>query len=148
MGIDAGAGYRLLEHTADAGLVAWGPDPWQAFSQAAWGMFEIVLGTDPRDLRESGRLVTLEVEVEGRTWDDLLVNWLAELVFHFDVDGFVPRQIAFTECAPPRCAAQLLGARLDDPEEAGGVGIKAVTYHQLSVAVAPGRTELQVIFDI
>ena len=138
----------MFEHTADAGLVAWGPDPARAFAQATWGMFEIVLGDDPQALPVPGEPETVEVEVHGQTWDDLLVNWLAELVFWFDVEDFVPRQIAFSECAPPRCAARLLGTRLDDPDEAGGVCIKAVTYHQLSVNVAPGRTELRVIFDI
>ena len=32
------AGYRLLDHTADVGLIAWGPDPAQAFTEAARGM--------------------------------------------------------------------------------------------------------------
>src|SRR6476646_1651829 len=90
MGVSGEAGYRLLEHTADAGLLAWGPDPAQAFAQATRGMFEIVLGADPQALPEPSSPETLEAEVQGQTWDDLLVNWLAELVFHFDVDGFVP----------------------------------------------------------
>ena len=142
------SGYRIIEHTADAGIVAWGPDPQSAFAEAARGMFAIALGQDPQAWQGSGRSQTLEVEVEGQSWDELLVNWLAELIFHFDVDEFVPRQISFDECAPPRCSAHLAGFRLDDPEEAGGVGVKAVTYHQLSVRVSADRTELQVIFDI
>jgi SHS2 domain-containing protein len=142
------AGYRLLDHTADAGLVAWGQDPARAFEAAARGMFAIVLGEEAPDSDSSPAEGRLEVEVRGETWPDLLVNWLAELVFHFDVDGFVPVGFGFTECAPPRCAAELRGFRLSSLEQAGGVGIKAVTYHQLEVQVTPGRTELQVIFDI
>jgi SHS2 domain-containing protein len=142
------AGYRITEHTADVGIVAWGPDPSSAFAEATKGMFAIVLGQDPQEWRGSGQTRVLDVEVEGQTWDELLVNWLAELVFHFDVDGFVPVQTGIEECAPPRCSAHLEGVLLDDPEEAGGVGIKAVTYHQLAVRVGEGRTELRVIFDI
>lgn len=142
------AGYRIVEHTADVGIVAWGPDPRRAFTEATWGMFAIVLGQDPQGWHGSGRPHALDIKVEGQTWDELLVNWLAELVFYFDVDGFVPHQINFEECAPPRCSAHLEGITLDNPEQAGGVGIKAVTYHQLAVQVGDDRTELQVIFDI
>src|SRR5437762_1701463 len=129
------SGYRLVEHTADAGLIAWAPNPEGAFAQAALGMFAVVLGQDTADWRGTGIPQTLEVVAEGYTWDDLLVNWLAELVYHFDVDGFVPQKIAFSECAPPKCVAHLEGLRLNDPDEAGGVGIKAITYHQLQVHV-------------
>lgn len=142
------AGYSIVEHTADVGIFAWGPDPKRAFAEATWGMFAIALGQDPQDWHGSGQPQTLDVEVEGQTWDELLVNWLAELVFHFDVNGFIPREINFKECAPPRCSARLEGVSLGDPEEAGGVGIKAVTYHQLAVRVSAEKTELQVIFDI
>ncbi|MFL5734565.1 MAG: archease [Chloroflexia bacterium] len=148
MNAEKNAGYRLLEHTADAGLVAWGLDPAEAFSQAVWGMFEVVLGDEPRRAPQPADLHTLEVQVEGQTWDDMLVNWLAELVYHFDVDGFVPVGISFSDCAPPRCEAQLTGWQLADPDEAAGVCIKAITYHQLSVQVTPTRTDLKVIFDI
>lgn len=148
MSAEAERGYKLLDHTADAGVLAWGPSPEAAFGEAARGMFAIVLGAEAPTFAQGHTLDTLNVCVEGATWDTLLVNWLAELVFHFDVDGFVPTEITFDECAPPRCTATLTGIYMNDPKEAGGVGIKAVTYHQLSVEVTPARTEAHVIFDI
>lgn len=130
------------------GLAAWGADPAQAFAQAAWGMFAIILGADPAGWTGSGAPRAREVSVAGADWPELLVNWLVELLFHFDVDGLVPRRIAMAHCTPPRCAARLEGVCLADPGQAVGVGIKAVTYHQLVVQVAPQRTDLRVIFDI
>jgi SHS2 domain-containing protein len=153
------AGYTLLDHTADAGLVAWGPDPPAAFAQAARGMFALILGQDPvawevlpttldRPHGPPGRPAIRAVTVEGRDWESLLVRWLSELLFLFEVDGFVPRLVAVDECAPPRCVARLAGFELDDPSAVAGVGVKAVTYHQLRVDIGPRRTELRVIFDI
>ena len=138
----------MLDHTADAGVLAWGPTPEAAFEHAARGMFEIVIGTEPESLEGVEATVRLDVDVEGSNWQALVVNWLAEMVYYFDVEGFVPLHYSFDACAPPRCAATLEGIYLGDPEQAGGVGIKAVTYHQLLVEVGPERTELQVIFDI
>jgi SHS2 domain-containing protein len=145
---EAQAGYRLIEHTADAGVVAWGPDLQTAFRQALRGMFTIVLGGDPASLLAGAPTEALVVETGGADRSALLVNWLARFVFHFDVDGFVPIRVDFAECEPPRCQATVTGVHLSDPELAGGVGIKAVTYHQLEVNVAPGRAEVRVIFDI
>jgi SHS2 domain-containing protein len=142
------SGYSLLEHTADAGVRAWGRDPADAFASAARGMFAIMLGDDPADLRAAARPMAREVAVTGESWDDLLVNWLAELLFQFEVDRFVPQHMRFEACAPPRCAATVEGICIDDLDAIAGVGIKAVTYHQMDVQITPGRTTVQVIFDI
>jgi SHS2 domain-containing protein len=147
------SGYELLDHTADAGLRAWGVTPALAFTEATRGMFAIVLGSDPRELAEAARqeqrpLTVMGVTESGSDWDALLVNWLAALVFGFDVIGFVPIECRFQTCEPPDCSAVIQGLFIDDPEQVAGVLIKAVTYHQLEIRVTPDRTELQVIFDI
>jgi SHS2 domain-containing protein len=142
------SGYSFIEHTADVGLSAWGRDPAEAFAQAALGMFAIVLGTDPLSWDADGAPAAVEVAVAGQNWDELLVNWLAELLFHFEIDHFIPRRVDFADCAPPRCRASVAGIRPSSLDSLGGVGIKAVTYHQLDVQIAPGRAAVRVIFDI
>lgn len=122
---------------------AWGPRPAYAFAQAARGLYAVILGHDP-----PGGDVEQHVDVAGEDWDELLVNWLAELLYLFELDGFIAAVIELETCAPPRCAASLRGSRLDDPESAAGVAVKAVTYHQLAVDVRPDRTEIRVILDI
>jgi SHS2 domain-containing protein len=142
------AGYQVLEHTADVGVSAWGPDPARAFAEAARGMFAVILGEDPAGWSGAGRTITLDVTVDGEDWPALLVNWLAELLFRFEVEGVVPQRIAVSVCAPPRCAAHIEGIAVDDPSQLGGVAVKAVTYHQLMVEIAPARTQVRVFFDI
>lgn len=142
------SGYQILEHTADIGVAAWGPTVTDAFAAAARGMFAIILGSDPQERPVGGREGTLEVETTGEDWPALLVNWLSELLFHFEVERFVPLQYTFEACAPPRCRARVSGRYLDSLEDVGGVGIKAVTYHQIAVEIGPARTDVSVIFDI
>lgn len=142
------SGYEILEHTADIGVTAWGPTPADAFAAAARGMFAIMLGYDPQEWRGNGRPATIEVEVTGEDWPALLVNWLSELLFHFEVDWFVPLSYEFHECAPPRCQARVTGRNLERLDDVSGVGIKAVTYHQIAVQVGETRTDVRVIFDI
>ncbi|MGI8549867.1 MAG: archease [Dehalococcoidia bacterium] len=142
------AGYTIFDHTADVGLTALGHDPAEAFSHAARGMFAIILGEDADGWRGVGSALTLPIEAAGEDWPELLVNWLAELIFQFEVHGFVLRKAVFEECLPPRCRAQVEGIIMDQTEQLHGVGVKAVTYHQLTVDVGPERTSLSVIFDI
>ena len=140
------AGFAFLEHTADAGVKAWGPDPSAAIAAATCGMYAIMLGIDPACA--TGPAIEHEVAVSGETWPDLVVNWLAELLFLFSVDGVVAQTCAFSTCAVPRCSASVAGVLLEDSEESAGIEIKAVTYHQLDVAILPNRTTIQVYFDI
>ncbi len=142
------SGYEILEHTADIGVAAWGPTVADAFAAAARGMFAIILGSDPQEWRGGGRPATIEVEVSGDDWPALLVNWLSELLFHFEVGWFVPLSYEFQECAPPRCRARVGGRHLERFSDVCGVGVKAVTYHQIAVQVGPSRTDVRVIFDI
>jgi SHS2 domain-containing protein len=142
------AGYALLDHTADVGVRAWGPDPAAAFAQAALGLFAIVLDADPATWHGAGEPDSREASAEGGTWQALLVNWLAELLYLFEVERFVPREIAMQVCEPPHVAATLRGTVLASMAEAAGTAVKAVTYHQLAVEIAPARTELRVILDI
>ena len=140
------AGFAFLEHTADVGVKAWGPDPGAAIAAATRGMYTIMLGEDPACA--TGLAIAHEVAVSGETWPDLVVNWLAELLFFFSVDGVVAQTCAFSTCALPRCSASVAGVLLEDSEESAGIEIKAVTYHQLDVAILPNRTTIQVYFDI
>src|SRR5438067_2445173 len=128
------AGYEILEHTADAAIRAWGHSPGEAFSQAAQGMFAIVLGADPSEWA-AHQAESRRIEAHAEEWDDLLVNWLSELVFTFDTEGFVVQHAIFDTCAPSDCSSTVYGFTLGEDEQPGGVGIKAVTYHLLEVRV-------------
>lgn len=140
------AGYAIVEHTADVGVQAWGPTPAAAFAAAARGMYAITLGGDPADV--TGPRVERTVTVSGDTWPDLLINWLVELLFQFSVEGLVAQACDIGACAPPQCSAAVYGVLLEDDDAAEGVEVKAVTYHQLDVAVSPARTTIQILFDI
>jgi SHS2 domain-containing protein len=146
--VRASTGYEFIEHTADAGLWAWGPNPRIAFAEAARGMFALMLGHDPSWLTVHGISRSRDIEVTAADWPALLVAWLSEFIFYFDLEGYVPIEIAVDHCEPPSCSAHMDGICLDNSEDAIGIGVKAVTYHQLEVEVRPERTSLRVIFDV
>ncbi|MCY4436139.1 MAG: archease [Chloroflexi bacterium] len=139
-------GFAFVEHTADIGVRAWGPTPAAAFAATAHGMYAITLGKEPAET--TGPTIERTVTVSGETWPDLLVNWLAELLFQFSVEGVVAYEYEFSACAPPRCSATITGIAIESEDQVAGGEIKAVTYHKLKIDVQPECTTVQVIFDI
>ena len=139
-------GFTFVEHTADIGVTAWGPTPAAAFIATARGMYAITLGKDPA--AAMGPTLERCITVHGDTWPDLLVNWLAELLFQFSVEGVVAHEYKLLVCAPPRCSATITGIAIEDEDQVEGGEIKAVTYHDLKFDIQPDRTTAQVVLDI
>ena len=84
------AGFELLEHTADVGIVATGDTLAEALSWAAKGMFSVIVNPDGVEERE-----VLEVSVVSTDTTALVVDWLNELLYRYEAEGFpsegVPR---------------------------------------------------------
>lgn len=142
------SGYRLLDHTADVGVEAWGATAAEAFVQAARGLFAVTLDCDPDAWQGEGTAMAIELDCEARTWPGLLVAWLSELLYRFDAEAFLPRAYTLHACALPGLTATLHGVTLADPAQAAGTAVKAVTYHHLRVEVGNEETRINVILDI
>lgn len=140
------SGFTLLDHTADVGVKAWGPTPGAAFAAAAHGMYAVMF--DEQRACPAGSPEEYRIAVSGDTWPDLLVNWLAELLFLFSVDGLVAHSFDVVACQPPECVVTVSGTILEDGAQLEGGEIKAVTYHHIAVDVQLERTSVQVFFDI
>ena len=135
-------GYRVLEHTADVGLVVYGNDLPQVFSNAARGMFSLL--TDRRRVRAHRSFMVI---VEATDLEGLLAAWLEELLFLFETEGALLREFRISRLEPTRLEAMARGEVLDPDRHAIKMGIKAVTHHQLKVEHNDGY-RAQVIFDI
>ncbi len=133
--------FRLIEHTADTGLIASGRDLAEAFANAAVGMFGII--TDLRSVREreARALEVQEADVEG-----LLFGWLNELLYVFDVDHLLFKRCAIEAFDGQRLKATCYGERYDPARHKLKIGIKSATYHMLKVDRL--KNEVQVIFDV
>ncbi|MBI2918417.1 MAG: archease [Chloroflexi bacterium] len=134
--------YRPIEHTADIGLVAYGRDLGECFSNAAWGLFSCI--TDLRRVRPEE---VREVRVEAGDTEALLVDWLNELLFLFDSEGFLGRRFDVVEIGDGRLRARVWGERLDPERHRTRIAVKATTYHQLQVVQRDGW-RARVIFDV
>jgi SHS2 domain-containing protein len=135
--------YELVDHTADIGVKAYGKTLSEAFENAAKGMFDII--TDSSEIENIGQY---NIELEAPDLEQLLVDWLSELLFLNSakniVFGFFKVEL---DDKKKRLSAKVFGEKFDISKHKAGAEIKAVTYHMLEVKKKkPFR--VQVLFDI
>ncbi|MCA1960412.1 MAG: archease [Desulfomonile sp.] len=136
------AGWKLLEHTADIRMEVWGATIEELFAHAADGLTSL-LSTGPKQPAER----VLDVGIEGGDPEQLLVNFLREILFLFQVNGFVVTGSEITFPDQTRLQAKLHGryARSDEPQPEEE--IKGVTYHDLSIRRNDGYS-VRIVFDV
>lgn len=135
-------GFELLEHTADVGVHAWGPDLAAAFEEAARGMSAVMV-----DLDAVRPLADRRVEVAGADTAELLVRWLNEIAYLADAEGMVFSRFAVERMTAASLTATAYGESLDPARHRPRVAVKAATYHDLDVRLGP-PAEVRVLLDI
>ena len=135
-------GFQILDHTADVGIRATGDDLAGAFANAARGMFSIITDLDTIQRRESHDVTVTAPDVEA-----LLVNWLNELLYRFEVEGLLFADFAIDVLTQQQLRATCSGERVDLQRHPMKTGVKAATYHGLEVH-QDHPYHVQVILDI
>ena len=76
--------FNYFETTADLGVEAKGKSLEEAFKEGAKGLYNIMVDIDKVDKKEK-----LEFEISAEDLEELLYNFLNELLFYTDVDNLV-----------------------------------------------------------
>jgi len=133
----------VLEHTADVGLRIYGRTLDALFANAGLGLMSLAI--EPQKFQQEERRA---LAVTGADAEQLLVNWLSEILYYMDAEGWAFTRFDITECSPTAIAAEGWGERRDPASRTRAVAVKAVTYHQLAVRETADGFEATVYFDI
>ena len=135
--------FEVLEHTADAGIVAHGTGLRELFANAALGMFSLMADVD--GVAESEQRA---IEVSGHDLETLLVRWLTELLYYLDAEEMLFHRFEVDELSETALKARAFGERIDPQRHRLHFGVKAVTRHLLEIAREDGGYRATVLFDI
>jgi len=119
--------YEFLEHTADVTFKAYGRDLNELFENAAEALEDTVVIVDEV---ASGEILTIEMSSDS--YENLLYDWLSELLITFEVERFAVKKY-FVSIVGFSLTADCLGERLDLNRRRLNAEVKAVTYHNLAV---------------
>lgn len=120
------SGHRMLPHTADMGIEAWAPQPEELFVAAAQGLREMLFGRAKIAGQEQHR-----VRLEADNPAELLVSWLNEILYSFEVHKLAPAAFHIDSLQGGCLQATILGEAFDPERHPMQRQVKAVTYHQL-----------------
>jgi len=135
--------FEIIEHTADVGIAAYGTDLREAFANAAYGLFSLIT-----DIDSVGEDVRHDVEVTADNREELLVAWLSELIYLFEVEGVLFSRFDIAGLGEKKLKAACFGERIDPRRHDIKTGVKAATYHMLRVEQGEDGCRVQVLFDI
>ena len=135
--------YRQMPHTADLAWRLWGKDLPELFENAGRALSATL--TDRRYLR---RRAIREVRLTAGDREALLVDWLNHLLYLFDIDGFLGRDFQVESLTPERLEARVIGESFDPAHHPERTGVKAATFHQLSIAPAGDGWQATVVLDL
>lgn len=133
--------FQLIEHTADTGLIAYGNNLAEAFANAAYGLFSIIVEINKVREVESRPVAVSAEDVEG-----LLFDWMNHLIYIFDVEHLLFKRFDITEFTKDNLKATCWGERYDPSRHQLKLGVKSATYYMLEVDGEKNR--VQVILDV
>ena len=133
--------FRLIEHTADTGLIAYGNNLTEAFANAAYGLFSIIA-----ELNRVRKVESQTVVVNAEDIESLLFNWMNHLIYIFDVEHLLFKGFDISEFTEHNLKAICWGERYNPSRHRLKTGVKSATYHMLKVDRE--RNRVQIIFDV
>lgn len=137
--------HEVFEHTADIGLRIQAATLEELFSEAAAGLFLLIV-ENLDDVRQTEE-VEIELPRQGDAYDFLLFDWLNDLLYRFNAQRmlFANFDVHFADNS---LRATAWGEPLDHARHRLEHEVKAITYHALKVAQETGGWIAEVIVDI
>lgn len=135
--------YELVEHTADIGVTVRAESIARLFEDAGYAMCDLI--TDAGAIRPEAKK---KIEVEAQDYEELLVNWLGELLYIFDTRQLLLPHFEIHEIDEKHLKAAARGERLNRDRHELRYDIKAVTYFGLKVLQQDDQWTASVVFDI
>ena len=130
--------FERIEHTADLAIRVWGRDLPDLFANAAAALFAMM--AEP----PAGVDLTHELIVEAGDIEELLVDWLNELIFLHEVHGETYSRFEITAFTPESLRAIVYGGATARKTRS----IKAATFHELTISEDENGAEARIVFDV
>ncbi|GAA5262388.1 archease [Methanocalculus sp.] len=133
--------FEELEHTADVKIRIRAESYEELFRTASSALFSTLYSGDCRIERERG------LQVSADTIEDLLWEFLSELLFVSEVESFVvcETEVVFIEGG---LSATIRGETFDPERHGGGREIKGISYSDLFIRKIDTMICAEIIFDI
>ncbi|MEO5356000.1 MAG: archease [Nitrospirae bacterium YQR-1] len=134
---------EFLDVSGDIGLRVTAANMAELFVKAACAFSSLTTDFDKIEAAD-----TMEIILTAESTSDLIVAWLNELIYNFDTNGFLCKEIIIKEFSQTHISATVKGETFDENRHEKGFLIKAATYHGLKIESGESFSSLEIILDI
>ena len=135
--------YRLTTRQSELAVKVTGGSQADLFANSAFALFDVMLDLDKIEIKER-----LPLEVEGADRDDLLVNWMRELLYLYQGSGYLLKEFVIREVKDTSVKAEVCGEKVDPDRHEIKQEIAAVAYHQSRMTKTGNQWTAQLIFEV
>ena len=135
--------YRVLNRSSDLVIKVFGKTQAELFGNSAFALFDILADMEKVEVRDS-----LQLEVEGGDRDDLMVNWVRELLYLFQGSDFLVKEVEVQEIKENYVRAEVKGEKFDPDRHEIRREIRAVAYDQSRMEKTGDQWMAQLIFEL
>ena len=134
--------YEEFDYSGDIGIEVWGSDMSDVLKNATMGLFSLMCQTGVRETVER------RIEVSSTSPEDLLVDWLGEVISTGGAHGEIYAAVEIVHVGEWHAEGILRGEPVDAGRHDLRFDVKAATYHGLAVEKREDGYYGRVIFDL
>ncbi len=135
--------YRLTTRQSELAVKVTGGSQAELFANSAFALFDVMSEVEKIEIKER-----LPLEVEGTDRDDLLVNWMRELLYLYQGSGYLLKEFVIREVKDTSVKAEVCGEKVDPDRHEIKQEIAAVAYHQSRMTKTGNQWTAQLIFEV
>jgi len=139
---------EYLDHPSDVKFRVHGRTIEEAFEYAARAMFGVMIDPDATTIEP---IRTIEIDLSADDCKDLLYDFLSELLYLFEVEEIVFGRFDVEQIEQVGGGYHLIAHVSGEPIDRGrhrfGVGVKAVTFHDMMIERTGEGCTVQVLVD-
>jgi len=134
--------FKFLEHTADIKFQAFGKNLEEVFENSTIAMFKVMSD------KKIKPLIKKKIKVNGKDLENLLYNFLEELIFLLDSKNFFLARINKIKINEKKLTAEaeISGDNVEKYETK--LDVKAITYNEIFVKKIGKNWVAQVVLDV
>ena len=135
--------YRLTTRQSELAVRVVGNSQADLFANSAFALFDVMTDVDKIEIKDR-----LPLEVEGADRDDLMVNWMRELLYLYQGSGYLLKEFQISEVKDTVVKAEVCGEKIDPDRHEIKQEVAAVAYHQSRMAKTGNQWTAQLIFEV
>jgi SHS2 domain-containing protein len=135
--------YHISKHASDLTVRVSGKTQADLLSNSGFALFDLITDLDTVQSRES-----LPIEAEGVDQDDLIVNWMRELLYVFQVSGYLLKEFRIQEIKDNHVRAEGRGEKYDPDTHEIRQELRSVLYEQCRMEKTGNQWKARLTFEI